>query len=107
MLTKGHDFPNLSLVAFVNVDQGLFGSGYRSSERFAQQYYQASGRCGRRNKKGLVLLQTHNVENEALKSKINDVSAQSSELLAKVIIDKKSPFLRSIIVNRGSNPKII
>ena len=72
MLTKGHDFPNLSLVAFVNVDQGLFGSGYRSSERFAQQYYQASGRCGRRNKKGLVLLQTHNPENEALKSLLND-----------------------------------
>ena len=72
MLTKGHDFPNLSLVAFVNVDQGLFGSGYRSSERFAQQYYQASGRCGRRNKKGLVLLQTHNAENEALQALLND-----------------------------------
>ena len=46
-------------------------------------------------------------ENEALKSKINDVSAQSSELLAKVIIDKKSPFLRSVIVNRGSKDNII
>ena len=46
-------------------------------------------------------------ENEALKSKINDVSAQSSELLAKVIIDKKSPFLRSIIVNRGSKDNVI
>ena len=46
-------------------------------------------------------------ENEALKSKINDVSAQSSELLAKVIIDKKSPFLRSVIVNRGSKDNVI
>ena len=46
-------------------------------------------------------------ENEALKSKINDVSTQSSELLAKVIIDKKSPFLRSVIVNRGSKDNVI
>ncbi len=46
-------------------------------------------------------------ENEVLKSKINDVSTQSSELLAKVIIDKKSPFLRSVIVNRGSKDNVI
>ena len=46
-------------------------------------------------------------ENEALKLKINDVSTQSSELLAKVIIDKKSPFLRSVIVNRGSKDNVI
>ena len=46
-------------------------------------------------------------ENEVLKSKINDVSIQSSELLAKVIIDKKSPFLRSVIVNRGSKDNVI
>ena len=46
-------------------------------------------------------------ENEALKSKINDVSIQSSELLAKVIIDKKSPFLRSVIINRGSKDNVI
>ena len=46
-------------------------------------------------------------ENEALKSKIDDVSTQSSELLAKVIIDKKSPFLRSVIVNRGSKDNVI
>ena len=46
-------------------------------------------------------------ENEALKSKINDVSTQSTELLAKVIIDKKSPFLRSVIVNRGSKDNVV
>ena len=45
-------------------------------------------------------------ENEALKSKINDVSTESSELLAKVIIDKKSPFLRSVIINRGSKDNV-
>ena len=46
-------------------------------------------------------------ENKVLKSKIDDVSTQSSELLAKVIIDKKSPFLRSVIVNRGSKDNVI
>ena len=46
-------------------------------------------------------------ENEALKSKINDVSTESSELLAKVIIDKKSPFLRSVLINRGSKDNVI
>ena len=46
-------------------------------------------------------------KNEALKSKIDDVSTQSSALLAKVIIDKKSPFLRSVIVNRGSKDNVI
>jgi len=46
-------------------------------------------------------------ENEALKSKINDVSSRSTELLAKVIIDKKSPFLRSVIINRGSKDNVI
>ena len=46
-------------------------------------------------------------ENEALKSKINDVSIESSELLAKVIIDKKSPFLKSVIINRGSKDNVI
>ena len=45
-------------------------------------------------------------ENKILKSKIEDIKDQKYEVLAKVIIDKQSPFLKSIIVNRGSKDKI-
>jgi len=72
MLTKGHDFPNLSMVAIINADQGLFGSGFRSSELFAQHYFQASGRSGRRNERGLVVIQTHNPKHPLLQNIINN-----------------------------------
>jgi primosomal protein N' (replication factor Y) len=72
MLTKGHDFPNLSMVAIINADQGLFGSDFRSSELFAQHYLQASGRSGRRNERGLVVVQTHNPNHPLLKKIINN-----------------------------------
>ena len=45
-------------------------------------------------------------ENKILKSKIEDIKDQNYEVLAKVIIDKQSPFLKSLIVNRGSKDKI-
>jgi primosomal protein N' (replication factor Y) len=72
MLTKGHDFPNLSMVAIINADQGLFGSNFRSSELFAQHYFQASGRAGRRNERGLVVIQTHNPNHPLLQNIINN-----------------------------------
>ncbi len=72
MLTKGHDFPNLSMVAIINADQGLFGSGFRSSELFAQHYFQASGRAGRRSERGLVVIQTHNPSHPLLQNIINN-----------------------------------
>ena len=45
-------------------------------------------------------------ENIMLKSKIKDIVDISSEILAKVLVDKQSPFLKSIIVNRGSKDKV-
>jgi len=66
MLAKGHDFPNLTLVAIINADQGLFGSDFRSSEKFAQTLLQVSGRAGRRKDSGLVMIQTYNAQNPLL-----------------------------------------
>ena len=66
MLTKGHDFPNLSMVAIINADQGMFGSDFRSSERFAQTFIQVSGRAGRRKTVGEVFVQTYNPKNPLL-----------------------------------------
>ncbi|MDO9859104.1 helicase-related protein, partial [Glaesserella parasuis] len=52
MLAKGHHFPNVTLVAIVNVDSSLFSTDYRAEERLAQLYVQVSGRAGRAEKQG-------------------------------------------------------
>ncbi|MCK5903061.1 MAG: primosomal protein N', partial [Cocleimonas sp.] len=58
MLTKGHDFPNLTLVGILDIDQALSSMDYRAQEQLAQQIVQVSGRAGRGEHKGQVLLQT-------------------------------------------------
>jgi len=58
MLTKGHDFPGVTLVGIVDVDQGLFGTDFRSAERLAQTFIQVAGRAGRADRPGEVYLQT-------------------------------------------------
>jgi len=58
MLTKGHDFPNVTMVGIIDADQGLFGTDFRSSERLAQSFIQVAGRAGRRDRPGEVYIQT-------------------------------------------------
>ncbi len=62
MLSKGHHFPGVTLVGILNVDQGLFSTDFRAMERMAQMIIQVSGRAGRADKPGSVVLQTHQPE---------------------------------------------
>jgi len=68
MLTKGHDFSRVTLVAVLSADQGLFGTDFRSHERLAQTILQVAGRAGRRDMPGEVLIQTHHPRHPLLKS---------------------------------------
>lgn len=59
MIAKGHDFEDVLLVGIVDADQSLYQSDYRSIERTFQLITQVSGRAGRSQKQGKVILQTY------------------------------------------------
>ena len=58
MLAKGHDFPNLTLVGVINADGALYSSDFRAGEKLFAQLMQVSGRAGRADLAGEVLVQT-------------------------------------------------
>ena len=66
ILAKGHDLPNLTLVAIVGVDEGLHSVDFHAGERLAQLIVQVAGRAGRADKPGAVWLQTHEPEHPLL-----------------------------------------
>lgn len=66
MLTKGHHFPQVSLVVILDADQGLFASDFRATERLAQTITQVAGRAGRGALAGEVLIQTQFPEHPLL-----------------------------------------
>ena len=59
MLTKGHHFPDVTLVGLLDTDAALFSADFRGPERMGQLLTQVAGRAGRASKPGRVLLQTH------------------------------------------------
>ena len=71
MLAKGHHFPNVTLTAIIDADRGLFSTDFRASERLAQLFMQVSGRTGRGEKEGTVLVQTYNPEHPLFHQLIN------------------------------------
>jgi primosomal protein N' (replication factor Y) (superfamily II helicase) len=68
MVTKGHDFPNVTLVVVMNADRGLFSTDFRAPERLAQTIVQVAGRAGRAEKPGEVLIQTEFPDHPLLRS---------------------------------------
>ncbi|WP_415719948.1 primosomal protein N' [Photobacterium ganghwense] len=68
MLAKGHHFPDVTLVALIDVDSALFSNDFRASERLAQLFIQVAGRAGRASKPGEVILQTHHPEHALLQA---------------------------------------
>ncbi|KTD42681.1 Primosomal protein N' (replication factor Y) [Legionella parisiensis] len=59
MLAKGHHFPRLSLVVVLDADAGLYNQDFRALEHLGQLLMQVSGRAGRAEQAGQVVIQTH------------------------------------------------
>lgn len=66
MVTKGHDFPDVTLVGVVNADAGLYMSDYRAAERTFSLIAQVIGRAGRANKEGRAVIQSYTPDNPTL-----------------------------------------
>jgi len=93
MLAKGHHLPEVTLVAVINVDQALYGSDFRATERIAQLVVQVAGRAGRASKPGTVLIQTHEPEHELLLTLVREgYSGFAAAALAERRALKLPPF---------------
>jgi primosomal protein N' (replication factor Y) len=99
MLAKGHDLPNLTLVAIVGVDEGLHSVDFRAGERLAQLVVQVAGRAGRARKPGRVLLQTHQPEHPLLRGLLaQGYAAAARELLAERRQSQLPPYSHQVLL---------
>ena len=99
MLAKGHDLPNLTLVAIVGVDEGLHSVDFRAGERMAQLVVQVAGRAGRARKPRRVLLQTHQPEHPLLRGLLaHGYAAAARELLAERRQIQLPPYSHQVLL---------
>jgi primosomal protein N' (replication factor Y) (superfamily II helicase) len=71
IIAKGHHFPQLTLVGVIDADLGGADGDIRARERTFQLLHQVSGRAGRAEKPGLVLLQTRNPQDAVMQALVN------------------------------------
>lgn len=106
MVTKGHHFPEVTLVVVLNADGGLFSTDYRAPERLAQTIVQVAGRAGRDTQQGEVLIQTEYPEHPLLQHLL----AEGYEGFARAALDERAaahwpPFARLALL-RASAPRL-
>ena len=83
MLSKGHHFPHVALVAVVDADALLFSPDFRGGERLLQLLTQVSGRAGREEVPGEVLIQTRHPDHPLMQQLAGPYDKALPELLAQ------------------------
>ncbi len=97
MVTKGLDFDNVSVVGILNADNLISFPDFRSPERSYQLMAQVSGRAGRKNKRGKVIIQTYNPYHTIIRNVIdNDYMKTYKEIILDRINFNYPPFHRLI-----------
>ena len=99
MLAKGHDLPNVTLVGIIDSDIGLHIPDFRASERIFQLLTQASGRAGRAEAQGTVILQSHTPSHHSIRKTIEaDYLGFSKIELTQRFQLRYPPFVRLLRV---------
>jgi primosomal protein N' (replication factor Y) len=97
MLAKGLDFDNVSLVGIMNADNMLFHPDFRAFERSFQMMTQVSGRSGRSEKQGKVIIQTYNPDHNTIQQVThNNYAGMYKEQLYDREIYKYPPYFKII-----------
>lgn len=105
MVSKGLDFNGVSLVGIIQADSLLNQPDFRAHERAFQMLEQVSGRAGRKNKQGTVILQTSNPESKIIQSVCaHDYSRFYKTEIAEREMFKYPPFFRILhVILRGKD----
>jgi primosomal protein N' (replication factor Y) len=103
MITKGHDFQNMTLVVVLNADQGLFSTDFRAAERLAQTIVQVAGRAGRGTRAGEVLIQSAYPEHPLLQTLLSEgYEGFARSALAERAAARWPPFSRLAVVRASA-----
>jgi primosomal protein N' (replication factor Y) len=109
MVTKGLDFDHVSVVGILNADNMLNIPDFRAFERSFQMMAQVSGRAGRKNKQGTVVLQTASPDHPIIQYVIdNDYQSMYESQLAERQMYKYPPYYRLInLILKHKNKQIV
>ncbi len=103
MIAKGLDFPNVTLVGVVSADSTLSTPDFRASENTFQLLSQVSGRAGRSESKGEVIIQTYNPDHYCITlSKNHDYLSFYKEEMKMRKLLKYSPYYYMVVVSISS-----
>jgi primosomal protein N' (replication factor Y) len=97
MLSKGLDFDHVGLVGILQADSMFYYPDYRSNERAYQLLTQVSGRAGRKNNQGRVILQSYNLQHEVIKYVLHyDYTGMAEKEMNDRALSHYPPFTRLI-----------
>lgn len=103
MLSKGHHFPNVTLVGILDADSRLFATDFRATERLAQLIIQVAGRAGRAELPGEVYIQTHQPDHPILMSLARyDLKGLTKQLLEERQLTNLPPFSNAVMLRADS-----
>ncbi len=99
MLAKGHDFPNMTLALILDTDGALYSPDFRATERLFAQLMQVSGRAGRADKPGRVVIQTAFPDHPLFRYlQRHDYAGYARELLAERKQLDLPPYTRQVLL---------